>query len=579
MASRSGSGSGSGSGSRKGEDNDDDGTGASGVGAALAGRMALNTNKAGMGKVDAEAVNKIIMSMSEGSRYLEAEKERHARTAVRIADMKARASKIGAVQRAGMARKAAVMLEALEAERELGTTMVLVDMDMFYAAIEERDNPELRGKPMAVGGMSMISTSNYVARQYGVRAAMPGYIGKALCPELILVKSHFDKYKAAAATIRGILAEYDEHVQAVSLDEAYVDITARVKAVMDATGSSHEIAAGGVVAEMRQRIFDATHLTASAGTGPNKLVAKIAADMNKPNGQTYVAPDRDAVLSFMARLPVRKVPGIGKVTAQVLDALGVRTCADVLGERRGELLLLFSAKSSRFFFRAALGLGSGSSTTTDVVRVRKSIGHERTFGAVSARNQLVAKLSSLAGMVVRDMQAKSLKGATVVLKLKTTAFKVISRSTTLRAPTDAFDDVYGAAVAMLHEELPLTLRLMGIRMTGLVDARSASLRDHLVRASAAPLLPPLDCPVCSAQLRISTAAMSAHVEACLEGVTEDAAAKAAAGSAKAGPAATLDTFFAHAPLPHRASRARRRKKPRRQRKQGASAAGQVIVLD
>jgi DNA polymerase kappa len=196
--------------------------------------------------------------------------------------------------------------------------IVHCDADAFYAAVEVRDNPDLKGKPIGIGGNSMLSTASYEARKFGVRSAMPGYIAKQLCPELIFVRPRYEAYREASAKMQAVMATYDPDFKAVSLDEAYLDLTAYI-AQLSPTAIEHLPLDGSkqpaerVVHELRARIFDATQLTVSAGIACNRMLAKIGSDQNKPNGQWYLPPVAEDVRMFMSKLPVRKLPGIGKV--------------------------------------------------------------------------------------------------------------------------------------------------------------------------------------------------------------------------------------------------------------------------
>ncbi|KAH7963329.1 hypothetical protein HPB52_020630 [Rhipicephalus sanguineus] len=241
-----------------------------------------------------------------------------------------------------------IIVEKMECTRDLNRVIVHVDMDAFYAAVEMLDNPSLRDKPMAVGSVGMLSTSNYEARKYGVRAAMPGFIGKKLCPTLVIVRPNFHKYTEFSRRVRQVLVQYDEDFTPVGLDEAYLDITEYM--------AKNDAEAEDVVQEMRQKIFDATQLTASAGIAANMFLAKVCSDMRKPNDQFRLPNDVDSIRKFVSSLPIRKVPGIGAVQEQLLMALGVRTCHD-LWVKRAEIGHLFGEVTARFYLRAALGLG------------------------------------------------------------------------------------------------------------------------------------------------------------------------------------------------------------------------------
>jgi DNA polymerase-4 len=246
--------------------------------------------------------------------------------------------------------------------------IVHVDMDCFYAAVEMRDNPALRDKPIAVGGESsrrgVLCTSNYVARQFGVRSAMATAHARKLCPDLILLHPNMEKYRKISASIREIFADYSDKVEPLSLDEAFIDVTNCKKLHGSATLIAQEI---------RQRIFTEHQLTASAGIAPNKFLAKIASDWNKPNGQFVITPDE--VAGFVYQLPVRKIPGVGKVTAAKLQALSIDTCADLQQVPLEELISNFGRFGQRLY-HLCRGVDNRE---VESKRERKSLSVEHTF--------------------------------------------------------------------------------------------------------------------------------------------------------------------------------------------------------
>ena len=200
-----------------------------------------------------------------------------------------------------------------------------------------REDPSLSDKPIAIGSMSMIATTNYVARKFGVRAAMPGFIGKKLCPQLLFVEHDWKAYKAASDHIKAVAADYDPDFYAASLDEVYLDITEHLRAHPGTSGAA-------VAQEIRRRIFEATQLTASAGVACNRMLCKIGSDQNKPNGQFVLPSDGEAIRVFMRTLNVRKIPGIGRVTQRILKELGIETGRDAL-ERAALVKLVFKANT------------------------------------------------------------------------------------------------------------------------------------------------------------------------------------------------------------------------------------------
>ncbi|XAR52929.1 DNA-directed DNA polymerase [Bertholletia excelsa] len=369
--------------------------------------------KAGMEGVDKERVQRIVYEMSKGSKYFENEERKEAYMKQKIEKMRAQCAKLTATDIAHYQKIADKRILELEATRDLTRIWLHVDMDAFYAAVETLSNPSLKGKPMAVGSMSMICTANYEARRFGVRAAMPGFIARKLCPELIFVPTDFKKYTYYSDLTRKVFQRYDPNFMATSLDEAYLDITNVCK---ERGINSVEIAE-----ELRRTIYDETGLTCSAGVAPNRLLAKVCSDINKPNGQFVLPNDRAAVITFISSLPIRKIGGIGKVTDNILrDVFEITTCEDML-QKSGFLCALFSCSSADFFLCVGLGLGG---TDTPEVRLRKSVSNERTFSATSDEAFLYQKLAELAHMLSADMNKEGLCGRTLTLKVKTASFEV-----------------------------------------------------------------------------------------------------------------------------------------------------------
>uniref|UniRef100_A0A8C1K8E6 DNA polymerase kappa n=1 Tax=Cyprinus carpio TaxID=7962 RepID=A0A8C1K8E6_CYPCA len=491
-------------------------------GADLLSRIALNDNKAGMEGLDRDKINKIILETSKGSKFYENELKKEQQVNQRIEKMMEQKARITKEQLKQAQAEVDKLTCELERSRELGRVIVHVDMDAFYAAVEMRDCPELKDKPMAVGSMSMLSTSNYHARRFGVRAAMPGFIAKKLCPNLVIVPTNFDKYRAVSAQVREIFSEYDPHFMPMSLDEAYLDITEHLeqrkhwpetmrtyhicdaKTGNDADRSAAEserdelspvlfedspssspslsgadgkaevfgTSAEEAVREMRFRIEQKTSLTASAGIAPNMMLAKVCSDKNKPNGQYRIPPERQVVMEFMKDLPVRKVSGVGKVTEKMLAALGIVNC-DQLSQQMALLSLLFSGTSWHNFLHISLGLGS---TCIERDSERKSMSTERTFGEMSDAEEQYSLCRDLCHDLAQDLQREGLKGKTVTLKLKNVKFEVKTRAFTLQYAVCTEEEIFAAAKDLLKVEIdsvspqPLKLRLMGVRVSGFISA-------------------------------------------------------------------------------------------------------------
>ncbi|KAK2974476.1 hypothetical protein RJ640_018641 [Escallonia rubra] len=422
--------------------------------------------KAGMEGVDKEKVQRIVYEMSKGSKFFENEERKEADMRQKIDNMRDRCAKLTAANIAHYQKVADKRILELESTRDLSRLWLHVDMDAFYAAVETLSNPLLRGKPMAVGSMSMISTANYEARRYGVRAAMPGFIARKLCPELIFVPTDFKKYTHYSDLTRKVFYRYDPNFIASSLDEAYLDITKICK--------ERGITSGEVAEELRASVNQETGLTCSAGVAPNRLLAKVCSDINKPNGQFVLPNNRLAVITFVSSLPIRKVGGIGKVTEHVLkDVFRITTCDEML-QKSCYLCALFSQSSADFFLSVGLGLGR---TDTPQVQLRKSISNERTFSATENEAFLYQKLVELADMLSADMEKESLYGRTLTLKLKTASFEVRTRALTLHNYTCSSEDILKHASKLLKAELPVSLRLIGLRMSQFSEDKDGAPSD------------------------------------------------------------------------------------------------------
>ncbi|XP_055815975.1 DNA polymerase kappa isoform X2 [Solanum dulcamara] len=414
----------------------------------------FTTAKAGMEGVDKEKVQRIVYEMSKGSKYFENEEKKEAYTKQKIENMRVQYSKLTAQDISHHQKIADKRILELEARRDLSRIWLHVDMDAFYAAVETLCNPSLKGKPMAVGSMSMISTANYEARKFGVRAAMPGFIARKLCTELLFVPVDFQKYNHYSNLTRKVFQKYDPNFLAASLDEAYLDITSVCK--------ERGITSGEVAEELRESVHLETGLTCSAGVAPNRLLAKVCSDINKPNGQFVLPNDRSAVVTFISSLPIRKIGGIGKVTERILkDVFGIATCEEML-QKSNFLCGLFSRSSADFFLSVGLGLGG---TDTPQYKMRKSISNERTFSATEDEALLSQKLVDLSEMLSADMIKEGLFGRTLTLKLKTASFEVRTRAVTLPSYISSSEEILKHASKLLKAEFPVSLRLMGLRMS------------------------------------------------------------------------------------------------------------------
>jgi len=348
--------------------------------------------------------------------------------------------------------------------------IIHIDMDAFYASVEQRDDPALRGKPLAVGGggpRGVVAAASYEARAFGVRSAMPGGQARRLCPDLIFVPARFEAYRAVSAQIRAIFERFTDIIQPLSLDEAYLDVTANKLGIVSATYIAQEI---------RRLIREETGLTASAGVSCNKLIAKLASDQNKPDGLCVVKPEEAE--AFMAAMPVARIHGIGPVTARRMATLGIHSGADLKAWPLAALQRHFG-KSAAFYHGAARGLDERPVREHEA---RKSISVEDTFASdIGAEEQLVAALDVIGTRLWERVARSGAHGRTVTLKIKLGDFRILTRSRTLPAAPVDRDALLAVGVALLRAQLPLPIgaRLLGLGLSNLVesDADAAEAAD------------------------------------------------------------------------------------------------------
>ena len=335
--------------------------------------------------------------------------------------------------------------------------IIHIDMDAFYASVEQMDNPELRGKPLAVGGSEVrgvVSAASYEARKFGVRSAMSGIQAKRNCPDLIFVRPRFDRYKEISKKIRKIFHEYTDLVEPLSLDEAYLDVTQNKKGNPSATLIAQEI---------RQRIFEEVGLTASAGISVNKFVAKIASDYNKPNGQKTVNPEE--VESFLENIDIKKFYGIGKVTTEKMYHLGIFTGKDLKSKSK-EFLEEHFSKSGLHFYNIVRGIHNSAVKPN---RIAKSVAAEHTFNEnLTSEIFMVEKLERIAAELENRLKKHNISGKTVTLKIKYSDFTTQTRSKTL--PYFIADKgllLETAKELLFQERMKESVRLLGISLNNL----------------------------------------------------------------------------------------------------------------
>ncbi len=335
--------------------------------------------------------------------------------------------------------------------------IIHVDMDAFYASVEQLDDPSLRGKPIAVGGSSkrgVVSAASYEARKFGVRSAMSSVLAKKLCPELIFVRAHFDRYTELSKQIRKIFLEYTDLVQPLSLDEAYLDVTENKKGNPSATLIAQEI---------RGKIKQQTGLNASAGISINKFIAKVASDINKPNGQKTVPPEE--VIEFLELLDIKKFYGVGKVMKEKMYLHGIFTGKD-LKAKSIEYLQEHFGKSGGYYYHIVRGI-QHSKVQSD--HTRKSLAAERTFSEnISSEIYMLERLGEIANEVERRLQKSKVAGRTVTLKIKYSDFTLQTRSKTLPLYISSKELIMETVKDLLFQEgMKNSVRLLGISLSNL----------------------------------------------------------------------------------------------------------------
>ena len=344
--------------------------------------------------------------------------------------------------------------------------IIHVDMDAFYASVAQMDNPDLRGKPIAVGGggtRGVISAASYEARKFGVKSAMSGRLAIKLCPELIFVRTDFARYTEISKKVRRIFYDYTDLVEPLSLDEAYLDVTENKKGHPSASLIAQEI---------RSRIFNEVGLTASAGISINKFIAKVASDYNKPNGQKTVNPEE--VLQFLEDLDIRKFYGIGKVTAEKMYQKGIFTGKD-LKSKSAEYLEQNFGKSGKSYYYIVRGIHNSKVKPN---RIRKSLAAERTFSEnLSSEIFMLEKLDHIAEEVAKRLQKSKVAGKTITLKIKYSDFTLQTRSKTLAYFISDKDLILETAKDLLYQEkMNNSVRLLGISLSNLNTETSKKLK-------------------------------------------------------------------------------------------------------
>lgn len=333
--------------------------------------------------------------------------------------------------------------------------IIHIDMDAFYASVEQLDDPTLKGKPVAVGGSSergVVSAASYEARKFGVKSAMSSALAKQKCPELIFVPTRFDRYREISNQIRNIFHYYTDLVEPLSLDEAFLDVS---------DNKHNHPSATEIAKEIRQRIFEETGLTASAGISINKFTAKIASDINKPNGQKTIKPNE--IEQFLERLPIHKFFGIGKATAEKMHSWGIYN-GHQLKQHSLKFLTSNFGKAGKHYYNIVRGI---QNSPVKPNRQRKSLGAERTFSQnIKGDEEVFDALNKISKIVVERLQKANKKGKTITIKVKFSDFQSITRSKTLDHLTDNRKEILDVSKSLWRmEDFKRSIRLIGITLS------------------------------------------------------------------------------------------------------------------
>ena len=420
--------------------------------------------KGGMKGIDHEKIEKIIYETTKNSRIFKKKEEdlNYLKQEVALLEKKLENFHKNDILYNQVKKLADSRIEFLKEQRRYDKIWLHLDMDMFFAAVEIRDNPSLKDIPMAVGNMSMISTSNYIARKYGVRSAMPGFIAMKLCPQLKLVQHHYTKYKNESIKIMNILEEYDIFIESMGLDEAYLDLTdyCKNKKIYTKEGIIE------VANEIKKKIFEETKLTCSCGIACNKTLAKICSDYNKPNGLFYLDYEPNIIEEFISKLSIRKIPFIGSKTESKLNLLNIFTCKDLV-ERYIDLFYL-NEESFDFYMKNCYGIGRYEHSE---YQEEKSISRSESFFMTGDKEILLKVLYNLNEKVIKDMEKSN------VLNCKTLTVEIIGFSE--RKTSKCFTNKYGLPnkKSILDKSLELfnellerekKVRMIRIKVSGLI---------------------------------------------------------------------------------------------------------------
>lgn len=418
--------------------------------------LVYDGNKAGL-SAPADEIKSKILSMSKGSKFYELKQKQSKRAEKQILEMKSKLKHTSENEFKFAAIQVEAYLQSLEKMRDFSKTYLHADLDSFFASCEALRDPSLAGTAFAVGGEikhGVLSTTSYEARKTGVRSGMAVFIALQLCPNLKIVESHYDLYQHYSNLVREVFAEYDPNYTSFGLDEATLDISKLV-------GTNYEKAVE-IAKNIQKEVFEKTKLTISCGIAPTPQLAKIASDVNKPNGIFEVIHDKEFVLDFVSKLSIRKIPGIGGVAEQILHGLEIQTMKDVL-DRKTDLWICMRPLFCEFIFCAALGVNRVS---FGVSGPQQSVSKERTFDNTNDRVFLEEIIEKLCVELCKIMENMKVMCRNVTLKFKDSNFQVITRCISFDHDTNKLSEIVPACFRILSDELRsryVKYRLLGVR--------------------------------------------------------------------------------------------------------------------
>ena len=428
--------------------------------------FAFTSEKAGMTGLDRTQINNIILNATKDSRIYKKNEQVLQKIKQEGIEMNKRLEEFhnDKCYYFQIESIASAKLEQIKSERRFDKIWLHLDMDMYFAAIEIRDDPSLADKPIAIGNKSMISTSNYIARKYGVRSGMPGFLGLKLCPQLKLIQSNYHKYQIESEKIMNILNEYDDNIEVIGLDEAYIDLTEYCK---ERNIENNKEQLSLIINEIKIKIYDQTKLSCSIGIACNKMLAKICSDYSKPNGFYYLDFNSKIIENFMKDLNIRKIPFIGEKSEQRLNNIGISKCKDLL-DKYVDLYRLFDEDRFEFFMKSALGIGSSEHSAQ---QESKSISRGISFQISNDKTLLINTCKKLAIKVYNDIQKENKPPNAKTLSVQVIDYneeKRIKCVTKQEGYYDNENDIVNGSVLILEELLQINkwARMIRVKVSG-----------------------------------------------------------------------------------------------------------------